>query len=84
MYVCLQCIQECKDNYDEEFASRFEKFLGEDPTASLASANNNSIPDDDFLAYIKGHLQAMKCPSLCSRLWLVDYPAVDNVLFVFL
>ena len=48
----LHCIQECEENYDKEFASRFEEFLGKGPTASLASANNEDTPDDNFLAYV--------------------------------
>ena len=50
----------------------FGQFLDKDPNASLPSANNEDTPGVDFLKYIKAHLQAEKCPSLCYRLWSVD------------
>ena len=66
----LHCVisQECVKNYDEEFANGVEQFLNENVNVS---ANNEDVAGDDFLKYIKIYLKTKKCPSTCSRLWLV-------------
>ena len=73
----MYCIisQICQRFYDEEFASRFEQFLERDPNISLASANNEDTPNDNFLDHIGTHFLADNCPSVCSRLWSV----IDDV-----
>ena len=62
----------CQDNYDKEFVSEFQKFLAKDPNSSLPPTDNEGVSGDNFLKYIEAHLQAKKCPSLCSRLWSAD------------
>ena len=74
--VCISQI--CCNNYNKVFANEFDKFLAKDPNATLPATDNEDVPGDDFLQYIEVHLQAKKCPSPCSRLWLVDiYYTVD-------
>ena len=71
-YIAHTChCQAYQNNYDKEFASGFEEFLNGSPAVSLASANNEDTPGDDFLDYIEAHLKAESCPSPCTRLWSV-------------
>ena len=73
LMVLLDCIiyisQECQNNYDDEFASRFQQFLDKDLNISA----NNEDATSNFLKCIEIHLQAKNCPSPCSRLWSVDH-----------
>ena len=58
-------------NYDEGFASAFIQFLDKAPDTLQPSLEDSF--GDNFLEYIKAHLQTQSCPSPCSRLWSVDY-----------
>ena len=68
--------QKCLEKYDEEFASGFEQFLNGHVNVS---ASNDDVTDVNYLDYVKIHLKAKKCPSTCSRLWLVDCLLMERV-----
>ena len=70
-YNIIRTLKECNTFYDKGFASEFEQFLSEGKDGSLCSTNKKSS-NNLYLQYIEYHLKNKKCPSFCSRLWLVQ------------
>ena len=68
-------LQDCKANFDEEFARGFREFLDKGPANSHDMAANNSNnnkdqPDsENYTEYICEHLKSKLCPSHCDQLW---------------
>ena len=75
--------QECHENYDQVFASKFKQLLRGESSAALVSASH----DEDYISeckfYILDHLQQRNCPSNCDVLWLV-YMCIRTYMYIFL
>ena len=61
--------------YDEALGNEIKQLLNKGQDPSLTSKAN-----DVYLECIKNHLKSKKCPSFCSKLWLVQS---QNYIFSF-
>ena len=84
-YVLLHfsLLKECKNFYNEAFANKFEEFLSREESASLTDFIHKDSSNYSYLNHIDHHLKSKRCPSFCSRLWLVKIIDLNQLTVTF-